>query len=173
MFNVSGAMFAISANFFIISSVLRHPKEFAKIMDPKSKQAQIFKNTGSPKDMKNYILSTFAEDHSGIYSLSQKASKTVTKAFLDSDNDSDSESTTSASSSSSSSSSSDIVQPNLPKKQQPPSKKKDSPPSISNENVQQPPKSKRRKRKQTVAEIAEDMEQDVVQHKPKKVKSKK
>ena len=167
-------MFAISANYLISSSVLHHPKEFAKIMDPKSKQAQIFKNSGSPKDMKKYILSTFAEDHSGISSLSRKASKTVTKAFLDSDNDSDSESTTSASSSSSSSSSSsDIVQPKLPKKQPPPSKKKDSPPSISKENVQQPPKSKRQKRKQTVAEIAEDMEQDILQHKPKKVKSKK
>ena len=57
------------------------------------------------------------------------------------------------------------MQPNLPKKQQLPSKKKDSPPSISNENVQQPPKSKRPKRKQTVAEIAEDMEQDILQHK--------
>ena len=114
MFHGSGAMFAISANYLISSSVLHHPKEFAKIIDPKSKQAQIFKNSGSPKDMKNYILSTFAEDHSGISSLSRKASKTVTKAFLDSDNDSDSESTTSASSSSSSSSpSSDIVQPNL------------------------------------------------------------
>ncbi|CAB3998909.1 Hypothetical predicted protein [Paramuricea clavata] len=166
MFHVSGAMFAISANYLISSIILRHPKEFAKIMDPKSTQAQIFKNTGSPKDIKNYILSTFAEDHSGISSLSRKASKTVTKALLDSDNDNDSESTTSASSSSSSSS--DIVEPKLPKKQQPPSKKKDSSPSISNENVQQPPKSKRPKTKQTVVEIAEDMEQDIVQTNLKK-----
>jgi hypothetical protein len=102
MFHGSGAMFAISANYLISSSVLHHLKEFAKIIDPKCKQAQIFKNSGSPKDMKNYILSTFAEDHSGISSLSRKASKTVTKAFLDSDNDSDSECTSSASSSSSS-----------------------------------------------------------------------
>jgi hypothetical protein len=56
MFHVSGAMFAISANYLISSSVLRHPKEFSKIIEAKTKQAQMFKNTGTAKHMKNYIL---------------------------------------------------------------------------------------------------------------------
>ena len=38
LFQVSGAMFALSTNYLIASSLTRHPKQFAAIVDPKSKE---------------------------------------------------------------------------------------------------------------------------------------
>jgi hypothetical protein len=88
LFKVSAALFAISANYIMATSVLRHPKQFAQAIDgTKGKESAEFKRTGSASAMKDYLLHSYEEGDgastSGI--LTRKAPKSVAKAFLDSD----------------------------------------------------------------------------------------
>lgn len=48
-FHLSGAIFAISANYIIASTLLRNPIEFARIIASKDKEATTFKATGEPR----------------------------------------------------------------------------------------------------------------------------
>ena len=80
MFLISGAMFAISTNYLVSSSLLRHPKEFSKmVMGDNNRSAASFRKLGNVKRMKNYVLYPFKEDIAE--NLPRKASRSVTRAF--------------------------------------------------------------------------------------------
>ena len=88
LFKVSAALFAISGNYIMATTVLRHPKQFAQAIDgTKGKESAEFKITGRSSAMKDYLLHCYKEGDcastSGI--LSRKAPESVAKAFLDSD----------------------------------------------------------------------------------------
>jgi hypothetical protein len=88
LFKVSAALFAISGNYIMATTVLRHPKQFAQGIDgTKGKESAEFKRTGSSSAMKYYFIHCYKEGDgastSGI--LSRKAPESVAKAFLDSD----------------------------------------------------------------------------------------
>ena len=73
LFQVSGATFTLSVSYLIASSLIRHPKQYAAIIDPKSKEGSLFKKTGTANDMKNYILSSFSkDDESNTAAVAQK-----------------------------------------------------------------------------------------------------
>jgi hypothetical protein len=93
MFQVSGAMFAMSANYIISTSLLRHPKQFAGIIDGKRPSAASFKSSPTPAAMKDYILSSYDQTQGASESLTRAASATVAKAFEDSSSSSDDEET--------------------------------------------------------------------------------
>ena len=89
MFQLSGTMFAMSVNYFISTALVRHPKEFGKIVSGTTKPAATFREKPSVKTMKDYVLQSFNEKSaSSTPNLSRKASKKVTKAFIDTSSDS-------------------------------------------------------------------------------------
>ena len=91
IFLLSGAMFAISTNYLVSTSIVRHPKEFSKLLISKNNHpAASFRQLGSVQSMKNYVLHAFKETSS--QKLSRKAAKCVTKAFGDSSSESESQS---------------------------------------------------------------------------------
>ena len=91
---VSGAMFATSTNYLVSNSIVRHPKEFSKlVIGENNRPAASFRQLGSVQSMKNYVLHAFKESSS--QKLSRKAAKSVTNAFEDSPSESDSEPSTS------------------------------------------------------------------------------
>ncbi len=54
IFHLSGAMFAMSANYLIATSLLRHPKEFSKLVaGENNRAAAAFKQLGTVRAMKN------------------------------------------------------------------------------------------------------------------------
>ena len=61
MFQFSGAMFAMSANYLISSALVLHPKEFGKIVSGTSKPAATFHEKPCVKTMKDYVLQSFNE----------------------------------------------------------------------------------------------------------------
>lgn len=87
MFQVSAAMFAISGNYMISSTLLRHPTEYSSKIDAKTKEGKVFQTSGKAKDMKNYILSYFQQMDTSGNSLSRKAPQSVRNVFIDSDDD--------------------------------------------------------------------------------------
>ena len=81
MFEVSGTMFAISANYLITSALLDHPKEFGKTVSGQTKPACLFREKTTIKSMKDYVFGPFQTASSSSQHLSRKASTTVTKAL--------------------------------------------------------------------------------------------
>jgi hypothetical protein len=61
MFLLSRAMFAMTANYIISTSLLRHPKQFAGIIDGRRPSPASFKQAPTAAAMKNYILSSYEE----------------------------------------------------------------------------------------------------------------
>ena len=91
IFLLSGAMFAISTNYLVSTSIVRHPEEFSKLVISENNcPAASFRERGSVQAMKNYVLDAFKQSSS--QKLSRKAAKSVTKAFGDSPSESESES---------------------------------------------------------------------------------
>ena len=81
----------ISTNHLVSSSLLRHPKVFSKmVMGENNRSAASFRKLGDLQRMKNYVLHPFKEDIT-TENLSKKASKSVTKAFVDSPSEFESE----------------------------------------------------------------------------------
>ena len=91
IFHLSGAMFAMSTNYLIASSLVRHPKEFAKLVSGQNHAAASFRQLGSVQGMKNYVLHPFKDDGTTSQNLSGKAEKSVTNAFAERPSESDNE----------------------------------------------------------------------------------
>ena len=89
MFLLSGAMFAMSANYFIGTSLLRHPEEYGKKVSGQTKEAAAFPQQTDVQSMKNYVLQPFKSDSTTYQSLSRKASKSITKEFMESSDEAD------------------------------------------------------------------------------------
>ena len=93
IFQLSSSLFAVSTNYLISTALVRHPKQFAALVETKRKSAGIFKEKRSAMAMKGSILSTYEdEDDMTSSSLSKAASESVTKAFQDSSSDDDEQS---------------------------------------------------------------------------------
>jgi hypothetical protein len=89
IFYLSGAMFAMSTNYLIATSLVRHPKEFGKLVSGENRAAASFRQLGSVQGMKNYVLHRFKDDGTASQNLSRKAEKSVTNAFAESPSESD------------------------------------------------------------------------------------
>lgn len=80
IFKLSGAMFAIATNYLVLTSIVRHPKQFSQLlMAENNSEAASFRQLGDVQSMKRYVLHPFTAHSSET--LSRKASKAVTKAF--------------------------------------------------------------------------------------------
>jgi hypothetical protein len=84
IFHLSGAMFAMSTNYLIATSLVRHPKEFCKLVSGENHAAASFRQLGSVQGMKNYVLHPFKNDGTASQNLSRKAEKSITNAFAES-----------------------------------------------------------------------------------------
>ncbi len=83
----------MSANYLIATSLLRHPKEFSKLVaGENNRAAAAFKQLGTVRAMKNYVLQPFEEGGPTSQNLARKAEKAVTKAFVESPSESGDES---------------------------------------------------------------------------------
>jgi hypothetical protein len=82
IFYLSGAMFAMSTNYLIATSLVRHHKEFGKLVSGRNRAAASFRRLGSVQGMKNYILHRFKDDGTASQNLSRKAEKSVTQTLL-------------------------------------------------------------------------------------------
>ena len=56
IFHPLGAMFAMSTNYLIATCLVRHPKEFRKLVSGQNHAAASFRWLGNVQGMKNYIL---------------------------------------------------------------------------------------------------------------------
>ena len=85
IFQLSSALFAISANYLISTALVQHPKQFSALVEGKRKAAAVFKESSSAQAMKEYILATYDQgDELPTVFISKAASKDVSKAFEDS-----------------------------------------------------------------------------------------
>ena len=89
IFYLSGAMFAMSTNYLIATSLVRHHKEFGKLVSGRNRAAASFRQLGSVQGMKNYILHRFKDDGTASQNLSGKSEKSVTNSFAESPSESD------------------------------------------------------------------------------------
>ena len=88
IFHLSVAMFAMSTNYLIATSLVRHPKEFCKLVSGENHAAASFRQLGRVQGMKNYVLHRFKNDATASQNLSRKAEKSVTNAFAESQEES-------------------------------------------------------------------------------------
>ena len=72
-------------NYLITTCLVRHHKEFSKLVSGQNHAAASFRRLGSVQGMKNYVLHPFKASQN----LSRKAEKSVTNAFAESPSESD------------------------------------------------------------------------------------
>ena len=157
MFLLSGAMFAMSANYLIGTSLLRHPNEYRKMVSGQTNVAAAFRQQPNVQAMKNYVLHAFKDDGATSKSLSRKASTSLTKEFLESSDDEANDE--------------QPLQPSTSQKkrisstkqQQKEQSRKASPPKASQQETTSPTKvsPKQSKRKASIHQLADKLEEEV------------
>lgn len=89
VFKMSNALFAISANYIVTRSLLRHPEEYAKLIENSDPKSARFKKEGSVETMKAYLFQDFEGKN---VTVTRDASKSVVEALKSSSSDSSSDS---------------------------------------------------------------------------------
>lgn len=59
MFRISNAMFAISSNYVIARSLIRHPTVYSSLIEVNNSTSRAFKENGTAQDMVNFLLNDF------------------------------------------------------------------------------------------------------------------
>ena len=164
IFLLSGAMFAMSSNYLIGTSLLRHPEEYGKRVSGQSNVAAAFRQQPNVQSMKSFVLDPFKPDTAE--GLSRKASRALTKAFLESSDEAQDD---------------EALQPSTShkkrvssgkQKQQYKSTRKASTPAPSQQKTTSPSQKQSKplklsKRRASIAQLAQELEEEVKRPKRK------